>query len=234
MNQWKKLFLSLQQLCGRDVSAILVNIGNYFVFARVINLYSKICFKKLTDSLYKLFNKKGEFCIDSWEWEVLFWVAPFSRKSIVLGSFHVLEDCQPHLFLLTTVAGTSFYQRVSMFPLYSLSFWFRFFVAKSCLFHLQAFLTNTCFSIHTTHSSVNFTWFALHSLMTNLCSSREYSVWLTTILNSLKTNIFARLKWFLQWTNSKQCRDYGKKFGKIFFSFFSKNSLFHWMTLIDR
>ena len=39
---------------------------------------------------------------------------------------------------------------------------------------------------------------AIKKLMTNFCSSLEHSLWFAAILNSLKTKIFARLKWFLR------------------------------------
>ena len=60
-------------------------------------------------------------------------------------------------------------------------------------------------------------------LMTELCLSLQHRVWFAAILNSLKTNIFVRLEWFLLWTNSKQYRVYiyEKKFWKK--NFLKKN-----------
>ena len=67
-------------------------------------------------------------------------------------SFHISEDClywmlPPEHFL---------YWRVGVFPLYETGLsWQNQFVNN--------FLTRSCFSVHITHSSVNFTWFLLLS-----------------------------------------------------------------------
>ena len=93
-------------------------------------------------------------------WKTLFTVEPFSRKSIVMGSFISLEtvsinffpDCCTQNFLFT---------RESVFLLYGLSFQFRVVVANSCLVYI--FFIKIYFTVHITHFSVNFTWFALLS-----------------------------------------------------------------------
>ena len=64
---------------------------------------------------------------------------------------------------------------------------------------INIFFAKTCFSIHIIHSCVNFTLFELlfsatKNLMTDQCSSLEHSVLFTTILNSLKMNIFCKIK----------------------------------------
>ena len=44
-------------------------------------------------------------------------------------------------------------------------------------------------------------WWTTKYLMTYLCSSQEVFIWFAAILNCHKTNILARITWFLLWTN---------------------------------
>ena len=84
----------------------------------------------------------------------LFTVAPFSRNLIVMGPFMSQKNVLYWLLCLEFFL----YQKVDVFPLHGLFFQLRLIVSNPCL---TIFWTLTCFSIHITHSSVNFTWFAL-------------------------------------------------------------------------
>ena len=92
--------------------------------------------------------------------EALFTVAPFSRKSIVMGSF-ISQKTVSMTFYTDCFAWNVFFTRESVFPLYRLFFLTHGHCGQpmSC----KDFLTKMYFSINITNSSVNFTWFALFS-----------------------------------------------------------------------
>ena len=89
-----------------------------------------------------------------------------------------------------------------------------------------SFVNIFCFSIHITHCSVNFTWFALLSYqrLDDRSLFQPGERWFSTTLNSLKANIFREIKIIF----AKPYRFYilGKKIltKEIFFFFFQKIS----------
>ena len=73
------------------------------------------------------------------------------------------------------------------------------FIFHAFLFICKYILIKTYFSVRIIHSSVNFTshdlyFSAIYDLMTGLCASLEHTVRFDAILDSLKRDIFARLK----------------------------------------
>ena len=99
-----------------------------------------------------------------------------------------------------------------MFLHHELFFRRRLVVANPCRSHLKIFLSNIYFCVHITRSSVNFAQLALLSHQKFYVQAWS-SLWFGASLNSLKRNIFTRLKWL---TNIKHGRVhiYGKKLRK--------------------
>ena len=116
------------------------------------------------------------------------------------GSFQLLEFCHYYLLYWLLCPELFFYQRVSVFQFNGLTSQFRLIVAKPYLAHLFTVFHKTRFSIHITHRSVNFTWFAL------LSHKAWKTVWFATFVNSLNWNSFTKNQF-------KQCSVYiDKKF----------------------
>ena len=153
----------------------------------------------------------------------MFTVAPFSRKSIVMG------PC-PCMTFFTDYCIWNFLLLESVFPLFILPFWLGLIVANT-------FLSKICFLVHIMHSSVNFTWFTLvnqQKFDDRLSLNWEHSIWFAAILNSLKRNIFARSNKYCYKPipNNSEFTFMEKYSGKEKFAIFKKFPLIHWMTLV--
>ena len=108
---------------------------------------------------------KMKYCLRSWLYKTLFTVRLFLRKSFLMGHF-ILQNSVSMIFFTDHCAlNFSLIEKVSVFPLWKLSFWFKLIVAKLCLAHLELslfifliffffffffFLTKTCFFLYIT------------------------------------------------------------------------------------
>ena len=172
-----------------------------FLVCLVLNeVFLIVCCNKLNQQKgHKSFNKV-EYCQRSWLLEARFTVAPFKRKSIVIAPFMFQK-------IVSITFSTGCYNQNCFFCRESVYFHF-----MDCLFnsglskqtrvliHLERFIfIDTYFSVLITHSFVNFTWFVFlsHQKVHDRPLFKPGALWFATILNSLKTNLFVRLKWFL-------------------------------------
>ena len=145
-----------------------------------------------------------------------FYSFTFFKEINSSGSFLISEDCQNDLLYWLLHLELFLYWRVSMFPLH------RLFLTQASggklIFNplIRKFLTKTCFFIHISYSSVNFTWVALlnHQKFPDRPLFKPGTLWFVDILNSFKINIL--------WDSNNLCNKlnnavyfYGKEFWHI-------------------
>ena len=144
----------------------------------------------MSHSVYKV-----KFCLRSWQWEVNVYTCTSFTEINSDGSFHVPKHCQ-HVFLYSLLCLELFF--LLSFGISTLLTALLTQVHDKPMFNplVNSFLIKTCFSMHITHSPINFTWFALLSYQKfdKRPLFKSEALWFAAILNRLETNSFTMLK----------------------------------------